>query len=1182
MTYRGTSVIAVCLIALLVIAGQALAGVGSISNGTVSVVPVGNAGFDVLAKGKTAASVRLSSSGLITAGRVTASGRSLVFSDLTPKPGCGLTLGADDSVVITLSPGDPYPLVSFDLHIEGFDPEKWQSIAGNQPFHFLAMYMPDAEVWHQCGWLNETPVADPFPLLQDVHVGSPEISAYKYNRNWSYTVPLGGHPAPVIGLWAPKSKHYVGLEFESTRLSDNSERDIATGYCWGDGKAEVRKPNPDQFASLVYPHGGRGFQDLVFPKVGSHLQSRGRLLWSLDLPASKDPNRLFYTYVWERFRDRLPSVPSVVDLSWLPGDGRKSDFAAPGSGGTLIVSFSGNDAEFSTPGTKLTLGWTAYNESIVALSKTRRDRALLAHMDEEAQRFLGYAKHATIDGDECVYWEKPLEGRWSDRWGGAPVTTIHNPESFHAGRLFLDLYRYMGKSEYLPVVDKVLNWAKHIGWTRNELADIPSSPSGIGMLPCVSFCLDYYMTFKDAPDQLHRDAARKALDLASSFAYRYMSVWLSDSNRMDNLSPTFQWEVTSGRDWTAASCSADMMLDVLAMVAVHTGDPMLMRVVNGSLSRFSDVYQETYRDSIADYRAGDFTEAYGLYDGSTSGAGRRVPFGGFFQIVMLQPVGNSVARVLAGEKAAMVFNKTGVHTSIRDYRYSPDGNLSFTVKSLRTGFDLSLTVPYVDISGKSVVLQRHGESSTLIPGRDYVRPQQAVWSLLIKNLNDGDRITVGSPSGDSPVLPSEPPLSVDKAKPISEPGFETVRLPYDSQPDTNWDHLDSWAGVPSGQIWSYGTPFHLAASTGKCMVAKPAKLPKPVRGVQSLMLVYSAGEGSAPSVILSDGSRLGVDTQLEAMAWRAWPPVFTSRLVVAPVEVGGKTVTGIDPRSRSVWAMTVSRPSTSQTGDSTTDAGRALAEGAKEWQASRADEQKMTNLRNAASRVPDGTVAVLPPNAMGPANDFLQRAGLLKRAVALTPEQMVDPAFFNPKRFPVAIHASNAAYVHTVKQPGDGADAIVRYVKEGGTLLLCVPGAGFPLYIATGPGFSRGEPLTDRVGMPIDMPLEESHPEKLVFRAAAGQTVLRDVPVEFPWPPGDTRLRTVGKDRLPEGAKYTPIYTVYGASGKSYGDSAGLVELPNGGGKILFVYGLMTAAPDGGPSIARAAVRFLVDSAAKR
>jgi hypothetical protein len=282
-----------------------------------------------------------------------------------------------------------------------------------------------------------------------------------------------------------------------------------------------------------------------------------------------------------------------------------------------------------------------------------------------------------IDGEDCIYWEKPLEGRWTDAWGGDAVKTIHNSDSFAAGRLLLGMYRYLGKSEYLPAVDGVLNWAKHIAWTRNEFADVPSSPFAIGSVLSVSFCLDYYMTFKDSSDEHYRNQAMRALDLAKSFMYKHMSIWVSDNNRADNLDSTFLWEPTSGRDWTGGACSNEvaMALNMLVSTAVHTGDPFMMWALQGSLNKFPILYQEVYRDSISDYKTNDFSEQLGLYAGNNWGVGGRAPFGGFFKLTLIEPVGSSTIRVVAGERAAMTFNKDGDHTGIRDYRYTPDGNL---------------------------------------------------------------------------------------------------------------------------------------------------------------------------------------------------------------------------------------------------------------------------------------------------------------------------------------------------------------------------------------------------------------------------------------------------------------------------------------------------------------------------
>jgi len=94
-----------------------------------------------------------------------------------------------DFEMVENSSRDLTPEVS--LHVTKTDPtyqrvDGWLALfpEGPAPFHFLVCAMPSAQVWHQRGWLNATPLADPFPLLQDVHTGSPEISCL-WNRHWS-------------------------------------------------------------------------------------------------------------------------------------------------------------------------------------------------------------------------------------------------------------------------------------------------------------------------------------------------------------------------------------------------------------------------------------------------------------------------------------------------------------------------------------------------------------------------------------------------------------------------------------------------------------------------------------------------------------------------------------------------------------------------------------------------------------------------------------------------------------------------------------------------------------------------------------------------------------------------------------------------------------------------------------
>src|SRR5262249_9013074 len=140
------------------------------------------------------------------------------------------------------------------------------------------------------------------------------------------------------------------------------------------------------------------------------------------------------------------------------------------------------------------------------------------------------------------------------------------------------------------------------------------------------------------------------------------------------------WEPNSGRDWTGAACSNEVAwnLDTLAQTAVHTGDPILMWALQGTLSRWHQLYQEVYRDSLKAYGASDFTEGYALAPGTVYGTpGSRAAFGFGDPLDLLEPVGATTVRVLAGEKAALAFGKNGEITTLSRYRCTAPGDFAF-------------------------------------------------------------------------------------------------------------------------------------------------------------------------------------------------------------------------------------------------------------------------------------------------------------------------------------------------------------------------------------------------------------------------------------------------------------------------------------------------------------------------
>jgi len=198
----------------------------------ITVQAAGNQGFDVYAEGRPVAPIRLAANGAIVADNVVSNAMGLILSGLHTSDPLAVTFATNDYVSVTLpAPGDTNaePVVQFRLTLGQFNTNRWLALFpdGPAPFHFLVCPMATAQVWHQRGWLNATPYADPFPLLQDVHTGSPEISCL-WNRNWSYICPLGAHPIPMIGLWDPSAALYVGYDFQGARATDQSERYIAT------------------------------------------------------------------------------------------------------------------------------------------------------------------------------------------------------------------------------------------------------------------------------------------------------------------------------------------------------------------------------------------------------------------------------------------------------------------------------------------------------------------------------------------------------------------------------------------------------------------------------------------------------------------------------------------------------------------------------------------------------------------------------------------------------------------------------------------------------------------------------------------------------------------------------------------------------------------------------------------
>lgn len=241
------------------------------------------------------------------------------------------------------------------------------------------------------------------------------------------------------------------------------------------------------------------------------------------------------------------------------------------------------------------------------------------------------------------------------------------------------------------------------------------------------------------------------------------------------------------------------------------------------------------------------------------------------------------------------------------------------------------------------------------------------------------------------------------------------------------------------------------------------------------------------------------------------------------------------------------------------------------------------------------SIALIPPldrpDVAASVGAFARTFGL--QVDELTPEQLVNPAVFSPKRYPAAIYTGLERYVYEVFQPGDGAEALLRYLGEGGTLIVsgvCWPfyrpfkwiNGSLQRYDGTVPEFrgpkdawlekamtqlnqSATGSLNRFLGLNISgegTTQFESPDESIEFRVSeAGRKLFPSLPERFPFPhAGDLRFRPASGHNLGEGVEFTAVAEAIGASGRNYGAGICLVDHKGGtlaGGRVVYLWGTL-------------------------
>ncbi|MCY3017868.1 MAG: hypothetical protein NTW87_02395, partial [Planctomycetota bacterium] len=774
------------------------------------------AGFDLIVAGKTLAPVRFSSGGLIVAANVEKQdGGALRFSGLKAAEGCGLELAGDDFVVVAPGRGAPYPEISFRITVKRFDAGKWNTAAGGPcPFHFLTFSLEGAEAIHHRGWLVATPALDPYAL----QIGRQGIVASKWSRDWTWAPPFGACPIPVAGLWAPQSRRYVAFDFTEARLKDHTEKFVASAYCWKQGKDR-------SFITLVYPF-AQNYVGLRQPTGGETVASHFRVTYDLDLPHWEDPNQRYHERLWREHYDLLPGAPAQNDLSFLPGYARLNDFRhpAPPVFTYKVPKKDEWESNFFEEGTIIPQCPELWPLDFYYWKK---DEAGINAVRQQMPYLLRMAKRFQANGEECCYWPKPLEGK--SRPGLGDVTTLRNIHGWSVADALLCMYANEKDASLLPLVEGTLNWTKYNICTRNDISDVPDAMFTMGWRG-VDFCLRYYYTFRDDPQRAER--AQLAYRLALGLAYRYTTMWIPDTAEDDNIEGTFLIEPNSGQPWTGAACANEccMYMNAFAKLYAATGDPIILAYLRGMLERWSLLYQDVEADDLWDYSA-PFAECFGIFDGcQIGGRNKRSTYGGNVEpFDLIQPVGDTRVRVVAGERGAAAFNKRGMHTDIADFRSSKNlaKGLSFrVVSSLKGDFDLILSTPQFMLAGKRLLLKRGDGVTELALGKDCVVPEQSPWDALLHGVRNGDVIALGEFDAALPVIDCRPVKSwALEPRDFGAEGFVVVPMARACNwaPKLDWEDSSSYAPYFPDYHYAFGVPYFLVPAylnDGKSAVAE--------------------------------------------------------------------------------------------------------------------------------------------------------------------------------------------------------------------------------------------------------------------------------------------------------------------------------------------------------------------------
>ncbi len=196
------------------------------------------------------------------------------------------------------------------------------------------------------------------------------------------------------------------------------------------------------------------------------------------------------------------------------------------------------------------------------------------------------------------------------------------------------------------------------------------------------------------------------------------------------------------------------------------------------------------------------------------------------------------------------------------------------------------------------------------------------------------------------------------------------------------------------------------------------------------------------------------------------------------------------------------------------------------------------------------------PDATSRAMARLKALGV--QPAPMTWEEVVDAGRLTPAACPVLLYAGGESYRLTVKAPRDVPQALIRYVRAGGTLAV-FPSGPWPFFSDENkvPDAHPMSPL-----LPISRSWEAPPAGTRMNFAVLDRSALPHVPATFRFPvDGDKRWRPVRPAQAKEGTRVAPLVELQDESGR--GQGLGAAWMHAGRGRVLYVWFRLLDLPEG-------------------